>query len=226
MELVDRGLRHGFADENSYAATLLSCFVKAYGVEGLEWDAGTIAEQIEKDFDIELPRANFNKLMAGIAVVTTDIFWRDTPRFIELCNALWDGRADETVFDPAEPHEIAWAVAEATLIWPRDEGEKVGYGPAAYTRQALADDGINVPPDVLRLMFETAPDDFDLTDDPEVEMVARDLQNARSTEIDQIVRDRLRELAQQLQSLPLGDDAADASKTLLRSLEDIERRQR
>ena len=81
-------MRSVWTSDESYATTLVLCFIDVYGTEGLEWDPMTVRKEIEEDFNLKMPPKAFNKLMAGINVATTDQFYTSLPDFIDLCNIM------------------------------------------------------------------------------------------------------------------------------------------
>lgn len=81
-------LKAVWLNPEAYATTLLLCYIDAYGTEGLEWDPMTVRQEIEEDNNIKLSETNFNKLMAGINIASTDQFYKNLPEFIDLCNIL------------------------------------------------------------------------------------------------------------------------------------------
>lgn len=107
--------------EQSYATTLLLCYMDAYGSEGLDWDPMTIRHEIEEDYGVKLPNKSFNKLMAAINIATTDQFYTSLPDFIDLCNVLSGDVLDPRWFDPADPGECAWGMTEAMFISPPEK---------------------------------------------------------------------------------------------------------
>ena len=97
----------------TYATVLVTLFAdmlgdekdhegKPLGFRGFQWHPQTINEYVEDHWGVKLPKQNFDKLMAGIAIVTTDLFFRDVDRFIKLCNVLAGSDFDHETFDPAD----------------------------------------------------------------------------------------------------------------------------
>ena len=68
-------LKAVWRSDSSYATTLVICFIDTYGTEGLDWDPMTIRSEIEEDFSVKISNNTFNRLMAGINIVTTDQFY-------------------------------------------------------------------------------------------------------------------------------------------------------
>jgi len=167
--------------------------------------------------------------MASLEIVTSDGFYRDLPTFIRLCNALYNGTLDLESFDPADAGEIAWGITEALLVWPPDpqDDEPFDSKIVAYIGHALRDEGIMRPPDVLQLGI--LPDDVwsqvqeTFSDDPQMFAAIYDVEAAKTEEINQMVKFRLRRTLTLLDELPLQvGDAKDSIKRMLAALKQTE----
>jgi hypothetical protein len=206
--------------QDTYATVLLVFFVDRYGLEALDWHPETIKLQLQQDFGIVFPKSGLDKLMAAVAIVVTDAFFRDTPQFIELCNVLSGDDFDPTVFEPADSAEMAWGVAEAMLLFPPAESMPFSDEIRAYVGRVLRDEGYVRPPKVLR--FATDADfadqvEFDFTSDPEMFQAIYANQSAKADEIDVLVMDNLQELLTQLTSLPLNTGDTSQIKERIRA---------
>lgn len=214
-------------NENSFATTLLTLFIDTYGTEALDWDPLTIQSEIEQDFAVKLPRAVFDRLMAGIAVLSTDSFFKSLPDFINLCNVLNGDSFDPTTFDPADAGECAWAMTEALLISPPDDEEEEPFSQEIvdYIGEVIKSEGILTPPDILRVSLRKDAKDliekvrYDFSDDPEMFNAVFDTEKSKTEDINSLVKNRLAELVRQLEAIPLNNgDASQAVKKLLASL--------
>lgn len=199
-------------DPDAYATVLLAIFIEYYGTEGMEWHPQTITDQMSADFGIKLPKSSLDKIMAAIAIVTTNYFYRDVRRFIELCNVLAGDDFDPTVFDPADSAEMAWAVTEALLLSPPEQGEDFDDEVKAYVGYVLRDEGLVTAPKVLRFAI---PDDFaeqvrfQFEDDPEMFQGIFQTQQAKASELDTLVQENMTEMLGQLEALPLRNGRTD-----------------
>lgn len=209
--------------EQSYATTLLLCYIDTYGSEGLEWDPMTIRHEIEEDFGIKLPNKSFNKLMAAINIATTDQFYTSLPDFIDLCNVLSGDVLDPRWFDPADPGECAWGMTEAMFISPpdREDDNPFSQDIVGYIAEAVKSHGIQNPPDILKIglrddaaqIAENVAQTF--SDDPEMYSAIWKVQQEKSEEIRSYVKQNLSSLVDQIGKLQLNNgNAADAVKKL------------
>jgi hypothetical protein len=156
--------------------------------------------------------------MAAITIVTTNFFYKDVRRFIELCNILSGDDFQPDEFDPADAGEILWGVTEAMILWPPDDDpDDTEFSPEiqTYIGQVLDLEGIEDPPDLLRLGLTGDAGrniDSNFADDPEMYSAVWDVQRGKSDELKQMVMDNLRQMAFQIQVLPL--DAGEKSRLL------------
>lgn len=212
-----------FQDSDSFATTLVAALLDTYGTEALEWHPETIYKEITEDFNVKMEPALFDRLMAGILLLTTDRFYRSVPDFIAICNVLSGATLDADSFDPADAAECAWGITEGLLLSPPDEEDENPFSQeiVGYVQAALQDEGIMVPPDILRLGFKEDANwervQADFVDDPEMFAGIWDAEQSKTQEIDQLVKQKLMAMLQQLQSLSLtnGDTQAIAEKMLV-----------
>jgi hypothetical protein len=199
-------------DPDTYATTLLVVVLDRLGTEALEWHPETLQMEIREQFGVDLSKNAKDRLMAAIAVVTTNYFWRDVRRFIELCNIFAGDDFDPTVFNPADSAEMAWGVAEASLLSPPEESQPFHPDVQQYVGKMLAEEGYVRAPNVLS--FALADDvsgqiSDAYADDPEMFGAIWKHQESKSQELDFLVQENLQELFQQLSGLPLQEGSTD-----------------
>jgi hypothetical protein len=212
----------------SFATTLVHLFHDEYfdprdppGENCYTWHPGTILLEIRDDFGVELPRASFDRLMAGIQLVTSDAFYKNAPTFVDLCNVLAGGLYDPATWDPADATECAWGITEAMLLAPPDDDDEEPFSAEirGYLGAVLDEEGILDPPDVLRIALrdgglnQTARVHSQF-DDPGIRAAITGTEAAKVKEINDHVRSNLRMLIGQLEALHLahGDASALAGK--------------
>ncbi len=185
----------------SFASTLTTILVDEYGTEALAWDPATIALELHDDFGVTLPQANFDRLMAGMALLTTDRFYKDLPAFVTLCNVLSGGAPPVDTWDPADAMECAWGITEALLLSPPEPEDEEPFCDEIrlYIGRVLEDEGILSSPDVLGIALPVQQ----RTPAPHVASATREVELARSQELTDIIKDSLRRLMDQITELPL-----------------------
>lgn len=227
---LTRKEREILLDDQTSATVLLVLSAELLGPEMLQWDPATIRMELEEATASKLSDATLNKLMAAIELVTTDGFYRDLPTFIRLCNTLSHGTLNPEVFDPADAGEIAWGITEALLIWPPNPQDEEPFDDkiVKYIGQALQDEGIMTPPDILQLGL--LPKDtwseaqMAYADDPQMFSMIYDIERAKTADIDRMVKQRLSRVLQTLSELNLQTGDAQASaKKLLAALKQADR---
>jgi len=195
--------------EETFATPLFLLVADRYGMEVLEWSPETIRMELEQDFQLQLPKATIDKIMAAITIVTTNYFYKDVTRFIELCNILAGDDFQPDEFEPADADEMLIGITEALLLWPPDDDpEDTEFAPEIreYISQVLGDQGILKPFDVLRLAFsgdQASTVDAEYADDPEMYSAIYGAQQSKTDELRAVYLENVADLAQQLALLPL-----------------------
>lgn len=203
-----RVIRKFLMDESSYMTTLLAILIDTYGTEALEWHPETIRQQLEADYNLSLPQFAHDRIMAGVTLLTTDLFYKSASRFVDLCNVIAGAEFDPNVFDPADPYECAWAVTEALLLAPPEDDDDEPFDDEIrrYLGFVLRDEGFVKPPDVLQIALDADFSDkvrYDFSDDPEMFQGVYETQASKTDEVTTMIRGNLEELIQQLEDLPL-----------------------
>lgn len=212
--MSDTNLKAAWTSKDTYASVLLAMFLDRFGTEGLEWDPTTITLEIEKEFDIDLPQLAFDKLMAGIQILTTDKFYSSLPDFINFCNILSGTTYRPDMWDPADAEEIAWGITEAILIYPPEDDIEEPFNEEirAYIGGVLDSEGLINPPDILRIALRTArvsPSITDFSDDPTMFNAIYDLEEGKRQDIEQSIRQQTKTLAAQFHALNLKNGNTD-----------------
>jgi hypothetical protein len=204
----------------SFATTLVVTLLDYYGPEFMTWSPETIRAETEDDFNFRWHDTNFDRLMAGVALVISDTFYTSLPDFIELCNILSGAAASPGVFAPADADECAWGITEALLLAPPDGDEPFSEEIRAYIGKMCDEEGIIVLPDILKLGLRdktpqiTVSNNF--SDDPEMYSAIWQNEASKTDDINDLVKARLLELVRQLSALQLvnGSTGAIAKKML------------
>lgn len=213
----------------TFATSLLLLTVDVYGTEAFEWDFKTLKMEIEEDFNVNVPQANFDRLMVAINLLKTDDFFKSLPDFIAWCNVLDGDRYDPRIFDPADAEEIAWGITEALIIEPPDEDEPFTDEIRSYMGAVLDQEGIINPPDILRLALRDNPDLFatvkgEFSDDPELFGAIYEFEDSKTAAINQYVKEKLAMLSVQIDQLPLRNgDAAGVVQQVIQQLGRVEK---
>jgi len=201
-----RILREFWANPDSFASALLMMFIDRYGTEALTWHPRTIQMQVSEDFNVSIPKENFDKLMTAIMILTTDYFYTKVDRFIKFCNILAGDDFDPRVFDPADSSEMAWAITEVLMLDPPETKNPFSEEICAYIGEVLKEEGFITPPDVLRIGLKadlSAQVANDYADDPEMFQGIYEAQEAKTEEVNQMVQQNMQVMWMQLTAIPL-----------------------
>jgi hypothetical protein len=196
--------------EESFASPLFLLVMDNYGPESLEWSPETIRLELEDDYRLQLPKDALDKIMAAITVVTTNFFYKDVTRFIELCNIFSGDDFQPDEFDPADAGEILLGITEAMFLWPPDDSEESQFSEEIreYIGQVLGEEGVVKPFDMLRLALDgdqSARVDSEYADDPEMYSAIYGSQTAKTEEMQAVYLENIDALMQQLSLLRLKD---------------------
>ena len=201
-------LRQLLSDPETHATTLLTALLDRYGTEALEWSPATMAMELEEDTGAKLPAAAVAKLAVGVALLTTDRFFHDLPFFVTACNVLSGDIPVPGDIDLADAEDCAWGLTEGLLIYPPDEDEPFRDDIRRYLGQVLAAEGIDDPPDILRLAISPTRRLDDLGEEDYQSALER--QRLTGEDLTRSIRENLTELFGELERLPLKN--GDASK--------------
>lgn len=212
--------------EESFATPLLLLVVDRYGLEVLQWAPETIRLELEADYQLRLPKITIDKIMAAITLVTTNFFYKDVTRFIELCNILSGDDFQPDEFEPADSEEILMAVIEAMLLWPPDddpEDTEFSAEIREYMSQVLGEEGIVKPFDVLRLALDSDQSSFvdtEYADDPEMYSAIYSTQQSKTDNMKASLKENINALIQQLKLLQLANGNTDQVISHLQQIAD------
>lgn len=201
-------MQTAWTSPETFSTVLLTLFLDRFGTEGLSWDPGTIAMEVEDEFNVHLDQGPLDRLMTAIQLVTTDRFYKSLPDFVAFCNILGGEDYNPEMWDPADAEEVAWGITEALLIWPPDDDDKEPFNEEirAYIGAVLDSEGIINPPDILRIALRAArvsPSIDDFSDDPDMFHAVYDLESGKTEDINNTIVMKTQLLAAQLAALHL-----------------------
>tara|TARA_R110002020_G_scaffold354958_4_gene567684 strand:+ start:3888 stop:4574 length:687 start_codon:yes stop_codon:yes gene_type:complete len=197
-------------EESTHATVLLLILLDTYGPESLEWAPETISMELKDDYAVNITKQTLDKIMAAIAIITTNYFYKDVLKFIELVNILSGDDAEPDEFDPATAGEILWGLSEAFLLWPPEEGDnpedtQFSAEIIEYMSQVMRDEGYMSAPDMLALSGHDTTEFVRDTwsDDPEMYQAIYEVQQQKMEDLKFALKGSFKELFVQLQLLPV-----------------------
>ena len=215
-------MANAVSNPESTAITLAIATAEIFGAESYHWDTETLLAEFLATVGVTPPDTNIAKLMASIALVNSDRFYRSLPDFIDLANALSGVTPDPTTFDPADAVECAWAITVAALLAPPDSHEKHPFDTqiTGYIDMRLDEEGFVGAPQALAITNRqdkagTVMGNF--SNDPEMFAAVDSLAAGKADDVDAEVMQRLTQTVNQLASLTLVNGNAQSFISQLRS---------
>jgi hypothetical protein len=196
--------------EGVFAATLFLICAHTFG-EGLingEYGAaapGAIATAIKNAYAVSLPPENLGKIMAAISVITTDNLTRSLPSFLATIHGLLGDGIDWSYEEPIDVDDLAWALMEATLLYPPEEDTKYDDQIVGYIQLMLAREGIKSPPAILA--FAADEDGYANIGQYDEDVLKE--QAGRTDEINRYIEQMQDALMRQIASIPSLNVTAD-----------------
>jgi len=212
------------AAEEAYATPLILLVLDKYDTDALSWSPATIRMELEQDFQLKLPKITLDKIMAAVTILTTNYFYKDVTRFVEICNILSGDDFQPNEFEPADAGEMLVGITEALLLYPpNDDPEDTEFSAEIqeYIKQVLREEGILKPFDVLRFAMSddsASKVDADYADDPEMYSAIYKMQQGKTGDLRTIYLENMRGLMDQLRMLPLSNGSTEV---VVRQLQQI-----
>jgi len=155
------GLTNLIQSDEVFASTLLLLAVDRFGPEIVDEGGScltpeTLRHEFLAQFGCALPDDNLGKLMAAFSVLTSDALYRGLPSFLFTVHGLLGDGTDWSYAEPIDAEDLAWAVMEAMLLWPPEEGDLFDPQIVAYCRASMKREGLMSPPAVLAFAREEA----------------------------------------------------------------------
>ena len=206
-----------------FASTLLVIAVDRFGPdlfseEGNIRTPETLRREFLAQFGCSLTDDNLGKLMAAFSVLQSDALTRGLPSFLFTIHGLLGDGTDWSYAEPVDAEDLAWAVMEAMLIWPPEEGDLFDPQIVAYCRTVLKSEGLMSPPAVLAFAREDAVygDLGQFGDDILQE------QAARTGDVNEYIESRQTALFQQLEAIKsLGCTAQGLAESVQQELTEL-----
>jgi hypothetical protein len=112
-------------DEKAPVLVLLALVTKEYGKECYEWEPAVLRAELQEDFDCKISDLQSDKIQAGIAILTTELYENNVNVF-ETLNYLMNHQPDSLEeLNPLEAEELVCGLTEAYLI----RGEEMNFSP-------------------------------------------------------------------------------------------------
>jgi len=205
---VDRlKVRRLLASPDVFTTTLMVLVLDEFGMEALQWAPTVLRMELEQEYLIQLPPLTVDRLATGNLLLTSDDVFHSLPKFIAAANVLAGTPIDEDLLDLADAEECAWAATEIALLRPDAPTDGYSEEIAGYIQAVVAEEGLLRPPGLLKGFFPDGGVSWDgagdFSDDPEMFQAVSENQSSQVDDLDQSLQATLRELFDELKSLPL-----------------------
>jgi len=120
--LNDNKQRRYLKDPNSFATTLVTAVIDTFGTESFDWEPDVLTKEIEKNFGIDLPRMNVDKIQALMTALSSNVFYYDPQAFLHITRALNNRNPQFDTLPNIYTDDILWAVYE---VYINDEPESL-----------------------------------------------------------------------------------------------------
>lgn len=193
-----------FQDPETLTSTVIIFLVDRYTAEVLTWDLETIALEVQDDFHTEINPTILDKIAVGQLLLTTNLFHRSLPDFINFCNVMNNETGLKESWSPADSYEMTWAVAEEALLV--NEKEDFAEDIQAYIATILRDEGALSPPDSLSFISTdnlAGPQISKVSEDPVLYQASYEEAVAMSDSLQAYLEVQLQKLKDQLSQLNL-----------------------
>lgn len=191
-------------DVGSYATTVLVAVAQVIPLEEMsQMSFDSLLLEIQEELKTDLSSSiNSLKLQAITNVLFNPaMFYDDVVGFIDICNALSGEDIDPDVFDPADPFEMAWAIAEARMVDPPEPNEdRWSTDVKTYMGMSLLEFGFPRPPAnmSMAIMPNTVNPAMLMADQPDMLAAAYEIQTVSANSVNEAVQEQLIELRNQL----------------------------
>lgn len=203
--------------KSAMTTPLVLLTVDRFGTECFDFDPETLLEMIREEWSIEPNGTAFDRLMAGIAIVTGDEFFQELPTFVEFCNLLSGGIMDPDWFDPANTFECSWGLLEASLLNPPEGGtlrQRLSEDVIGYIEETTKFEGYVRLPAVLSEIVDRSQE-IDGIDDPILYESVWKTQEEKRDDVETWLQSQFRSLGEQLSGIEFQNGNPEVIKKLI-----------
>ena len=138
--------------DDACASALVKATFDQYGNHCLAWEPETLRLEFIED-GLDVPRQNFDALMAAFTLIQTDAFFWDHRVFAQTCLAFNQLPCDPELTPELTPAQISWALDEAEVLCP-EKGTVFDTSPTVYAAVSLQNMGMVWAPGNLGFLNE------------------------------------------------------------------------
>lgn len=184
-------------DPDVMATTMFIMAAKSFGnMDFVNTDAVEIRDGLEDRWRRRIPNHAFDRLMAAVSLVGSDLFTSNIRSFAVLAEVLNGSELVEGLIQLPSVAECCWAVAEKTILAPYPN-EHVDESILIYIKERLAFEGFPTVPPLLTSLVDPSEYSHNYADtdlDPELSK----FRHTKIQETEDYVHQRMRQLRDQL----------------------------
>jgi hypothetical protein len=203
-------------DPEIFATTALALLFDEFGTEVTEWDPDVLGIEIREAFSVEPSDALLDRLLAAMAVLSSNSFFVDVKAFTTICNSLNRGVVMSDTWVPADLDDILWAVTEVRFLMGEYYSEEdYSHDVKRYVGVMLQQQGIRKIPSVLSFaeVDDTVTEVYDAySGDAVMEQAFWDSQQEDRDNLESENIDKIDQYMAQIQTLPLDSPWIDSLK--------------
>lgn len=143
-------------DENAFASAVYTAAVKLMGSEINAWEPESIWLTAEREWNLDIPQINRDKLLSVIALKIFPRFYWEVTSFENTILCFNNVQPNVELVQEASPEHLAWGVYEAELIVHLEDETTYlfDYEPRIYTAECLHRSGYILAPSSLEFAQE------------------------------------------------------------------------
>ena len=192
---------------HTFATVLMAMALDRFGTDVMSFEPETIRMELRQAYGQDIPQVNMDKLLAMIAVLTTNLFYVSVETFHQVCDAFGHNEPNFYELDIPDPEDLAWGIAEVTLNdgnpgKAKTDAPEYSHEVKRYIGVVLNQYGITSPPPILS-MAEIDPPANQMADDPGMVRAYYESQRREKDDITMFVKEQTRALLRQLHLVPL-----------------------
>jgi hypothetical protein len=199
-----------------FCTTALALVLEEFGSECLDWEADIFEMALRKDMRILPNNMMLDRILTGISILNSNMFFKDIYAFTAIANSLNRGVILSSEWIPADLDDILWAITEVSLLLGDDYNpEEFSDDIKTYIGVLLQQEGIKKVPRILKFVpidpeIDRIYDNYD--GDEIMEKTFWEMQQESIYALEDNNKRILNEYMNQLTTLPIKSEWLDSIK--------------
>lgn len=193
-----------FLENNCSPSTYALAAYRAFGPQCLDWDPLILRDAFQKEYNVSLTQIGFDKLMAGVTLIGTNLFNTSVQTFLAVSSLYANKPVKQTELAYVTLKDCCWAVFAWRDLLGIDQQDDQTFDSdiILYIQQLMKQDGISKLPQFMQFALL---DDYDMTriqealvDDADAFQAYNIRQNNIVQDIKSYIKDKQSDLVKQL----------------------------